>query len=246
VNALLFALAAAAFGAVAEPTPQLPSEEAASVIARLAPAEEPPGRVLRAVEDHLRDDFACLPPPALVFEGPFPLGTFRPRGSIEYLKWVRGFYSYEIAADAASVVVTVRVRFLGEQGGPVPAADLRTIAATLEQAAALWNDGAPPPLKGRLRFRFEPALLPRDAMYSVRLTHEDVRSLYYYRWRVDSSAEAVAHEVGHMLGLNDEYDIVRNRSGRCPAGSLMCESSFGKPYPYHYYLILRRAFCRPS
>jgi hypothetical protein len=78
------------------------------------------------------------------------------------------------------------------------------------------------------------------------------RTPYFWSWRSGWSLPIVAHEVGHLLGLLDEYEAL---SGIFPfypktpfpgahtsrMGLSMKESTI--LYPLHHYLVLRRYLC---
>lgn len=71
-------------------------------------------------------------------------------------------------------------------------------------------------------------------------------------------AKFFAHEIGHMLGLDDEYHGIhtlfynpnkkdttnRNeRLSKCDESSIMCDAFVGEPMAHHYYSLLSRAAC---
>lgn len=67
--------------------------------------------------------------------------------------------------------------------------------------------------------------------------------------------DAVAHELGHMMGLDDEYNQLRNTThmgnpgvdrDECNALSIMCSDTYGDPQSYHYYVLQRRRLCRDT
>ncbi len=122
-------------------------------------------------------------------------------------------------------------------------------------AAAYWNrDAAAFGLPVRYRFTFEPsgAVLPGFADLRVPLARTCGRTPYFSSFRSGWSLPIVAHEVGHVLGLLDEYEAF---SGLVPCypktpfpgaevsrmGLSMREGTLA--LPLHHYLVLRRYFC---
>ena len=79
----------------------------------------------------------------------------------------------------------------------------------------------------------------------ISLLRKKSRGPYFLNWSTLWDVDNLAHEFGHLFGLDDEY---KNRLGGgstddCDSRSLMCQSWTGSQRDYHYYLILRRAFC---
>ncbi len=122
-------------------------------------------------------------------------------------------------------------------------------------AAAYWNrDAEAFGLPVRYGFTFEPAntVLPGFANLRVPLSRTCGRTPYFSAFRSGWSLPIVAHEVGHVLGLLDEYETF---SGLVPCypktpfpgaevsrmGLSMREGT--RVLPLHHYLVLRRYFC---
>ena len=94
--------------------------------------------------------------------------------------------------------------------------------------------------------------IPGRADLAVPLSRTCGRTPYFSAFRSGWSLPIVAHEVGHVLGLLDEYETF---SGLIPAypktpfpgaevsrmGLSMREETL--ILPLHHYLVLRRAFC---
>ena len=78
----------------------------------------------------------------------------------------------------------------------------------------------------------------KDAHFSVKL-QDKTRGPYDTYWGRRWTSVVVAHEIGHMLGLGDEYETLSGKS-YCLRQSLMCSSWTGDLMPFHYYHILRR------
>jgi hypothetical protein len=184
--------------------------------------------------------------------------TRRIEGERYYVHIAPRKYAYDLTATH-TLDVEVRVRFEGDL-----ARDSGVIAAMqdkLTRAAALWTESAPSP---NIRFRFR--VDDKDPHFSVRLVRGAPRTPYDATWGADWGFHLIAHEVGHMMGLDDEYGQFRKTLGhalgyeplwrkdrnvrvdwlRCDLGSLMCDSKgeTSTPLGYHYYVILRRRFCQ--
>ncbi len=121
-------------------------------------------------------------------------------------------------------------------------------------AAAYYNrDAVRFGLPVRYQFTFLPAEeVQGHADLSVPLSTTCGRTPYFSAFRSGWSLPIVAHEVGHVLGLLDEYETF---SGLIPAypktpfpgaevsrmGLSMREETL--VLPLHHYLVLRRAYC---
>lgn len=217
----------------------------------------------------LRDSIArdsmsgCAPDPAQVFGRPLPARR-RVIGDLAYVGIDPREYAYDLVPGTeGALTVEVRVAFRGEL-----ARDANVIAAMqrkLDDAAALWTRWVPTSI-GRMRFRFV-AVTSLDAPhYEIDLAGGEPRTPFDLTWGADWSAHLIAHEVGHMMGLDDEYPQFRKTLGhalgrevawradpkvrlswlRCDLGSLMCDSKGEDAVPraHHYYVIARRRFCR--
>ena len=92
------------------------------------------------------------------------------------------------------------------------------------------------------RFQFEVVEKREEAHYSVNVL-DQTRGPYDQNWARNWSATTVAHELGHMLGIADEYQTLTSYQD-CLKTSLMCSSANGSLMSHHYYFILRRLVFR--
>lgn len=208
------------------------------------------GRAQEALERHDKDFLRCHPPLADTFAARLSPGRYEIRGELLYTALdYPGRYAYDVlvAADGKLKVV-VEIRFASFEGGPVPGETWRELDAVLRAAAVIWTAHVPAPLAGRLSFEFRPVVL--GGHYSLPVTRAYHNGPYFLKWSRAWDPGFAAHELGHMMGLNDEYDVLSRhvlmRRGTCLLkSSLMCDTE-ASPRAFHYYFILRRLFCRPS
>jgi len=134
-------------------------------------------------------------------------------------------------------------------------AQLALLRRWSREAASYWNrDAAAFGLPVRYRFTFEPsaAVPPGFADLRVPLALTCGRTPYFSAFRSGWSLPIVAHEVGHVLGLLDEYETFSGLSPCYPKtpfpgaevsrmGLSMREGTL--VLPLHHYLVLRRYFC---
>lgn len=206
------------------------------------------------VIDHISSDVlmsGCRPDPKLVL----PFDRSRPprinkreiSGYIQYVNAIPKPYRYDIetAADG-NLQISVRVGFVGEiADDPVIRKLMRD---NLEQAALIWESHSP---NERIHFKFDLVTEEANPHLLVNLKEQNTRGPYNSEWSTRWSATSIAHELGHAMGLNDEYDQIRTtfqvgtieNQSRCNWRSLMCFSGSGSPRSYHYYVIARRAWC---
>lgn len=197
----------------------------------------------------------CTPDPASVFAHQ-PSAIQLIAGKNRYFKGlIKKRYQYElIPADTGNFTVRVKIHFYGEPTSD--AAVMGSLREKLRFASELWTKYSP---AGRITFAFEAVDRKEDGFFSVKLQRKDGSIMYDKAWGVNESRRTVAHEVGHMMGLVDEYNIIRSviwqihddtDSRQCYLKDIMCDplalSSEQQLDEYLYYVILRRALCRAS
>ena len=80
----------------------------------------------------------------------------------------------------------------------------------LAEAAAKWSESSP---DGKFVYEFIRAESRESANFVVNLVTDFYRGPYLVEWSTGWGATTVAHEVGHMMGLDDEYNQFTNSLG---------------------------------
>ena len=196
--------------------------------------------------------------------------TVRVSGKIRYVGIIKKKYRYDLTHVNGVTTATVKVYFNMDKmpEGSNFADAYKIIDEKIEEAQHIWNKMAP----NNYRFKFERVANERDALFSPKLLEKDTSGPYDSRWSLQWSERIVAHEFGHMLGLDDEYDQITNQlvdvnrtliSGanrehlhdfsdkynfgnikamRCDMTSMMCSHYRGKFNAWHFYTIFKRFF----
>lgn len=174
-------------------------------------------------------------------------------GKIKYVGFVRKKYNYDIEVVNGVVTAKVRVFFNLERRlrRDNPNMILRKMSEKFKYAQMQWNNGS---YNNRFRFDFKVVRNIQDAHFVVTLKGKDTRGPYDTRWSLRWSARTVSHELGHMMGLDDEYDQMRVslfsrknyystiNATKCDMGSIMCDSYGGHIRKWHIYTIFKRFF----
>jgi len=219
------------------------------------------------LKDNLDRDIMsdCRPPSTEVFfkKLPYPKHI---GGDMHYLGFAPYPYSYSLrSTDDDKFEVTIRIRVRPEK--KIKDADYFKFMLNIYLAEHFWHKYSP---SERVNFRF---IVERDLKnpdFDVALVSDDVRKPFNSTWSLTWDWHLLAHEIGHMMGLDDEYNQIRKTTGhifgvnktewekntadsmnsfrlwnKCNYASLMCNSRnpMGNPQKYHYYLILRRYYC---
>ena len=156
------------------------------------------------------------------------------RGSQTQMGFYPGAYRYDVINEGGVAVVEVRVQL--KDGTSY---DKATIASRLQGAENIWNMTRPQ-MGFAYRFRFKLVDTKDEAHYRVHVK-KNTRGPYFKNWDSDSwwTAGTQAHEMGHMMGLSDEYEGISGSMKNCSHVSMWCNDA-GYIEPYHYYFVLRR------
>ena len=202
---------------------------------QLIPAQDrssQPDRAFKSFRVHLLDSLQYFPQPSYLSATHFNRKT-EIAGNITYIGFVPKKYNYDVIFNSANdVTLKVKVFFINPEGQ-----DNENFKTKFAQAEKIWNTNLWP-LDFKYKFQFQVVNNPFQAHYSV-LLQDDTRGPYDTQWSRKWSATSVAHELGHMLGLGDEYQTISSESD-CLEKSLMCDSFKGTPTRSHSYFILRR------
>ncbi len=132
--------------------------------------------------------------------------TVQVSGKMRYVGIVNKKYRYDLRHENGVTTATVRVHF--DMKKMPDNANIRTVHSMIDEkiqgAENIWNSMAP----SKYRFNFLRVNKEQDAFFSVKLLEKDTRGPYDTRWSLQWSDKTIAHEFGHMLGLDDEYDQI--------------------------------------
>lgn len=158
------------------------------------------------------------------------------RGSISYRGFFPGKYKYNVYRSKSGQIIIYSNFYFQNRKYNDPGVQM--MKRKLKKASEIWTSKNP--FKNNVRFIFQVVDKRSKAHFDARLIDGKTRGPYFMTWTTAWSPYVVAHEIGHMLGLDDEYE----GSKGCPTNSIMCySSSTSKYYPFHYYMIFRRILC---
>ena len=193
--------------------------------------QELPNESFKSFRVHLQDSYSKFPQPSQIELKNLKLVN-KIEGSILYAGLLRKKYKYDVLINNEELVLNVRIHLQNATHE-----DLKNFLPKLKQAESLWNDSR---VKTDFKyvFKFEFVTKQAGSHFSVRIL-DTTRGPYDTFWGRHWTGNVMAHEVGHMLGLGDEYQTISGNMD-CLTSSLMCTAWKGSLMRHHYYFILRR------
>ena len=129
---------------------------------------------------------------------------FQIRGKQKYYGLIKMKYNYELEINKENlVVIRIRVKF---NDSKLNNDEKNTFQRYLLEAQTLWNNSLPHGFKFELVQVSDPY---SKTHYRVKLWKNIVTGLYNKFWFYSLGGESFAHEIGHMLGLNEEYNVFK-------------------------------------
>ncbi len=191
-----------------------------------------PDETFKSFRVHLKDSYKTFPNPAEILRNNLK-STNRIEGKITYAGIVKKRYTYDVVTTTTNQIVFNIKVFLKNPNSK----DLFDFKIKVQQAQDIWNASR---VKTDFEYAFKFDLVTEESMahFSVNVL-DSTRGPYDTNWGRDWTGAVIAHEVGHMLGLGDEYQTISGKFD-CYMPSLMCSAWKGSLMPHHYYFILRR------
>jgi hypothetical protein len=191
-----------------------------------------PAETFKSFRVHLKDTFERFPHPQQIKRSELDSAVNYIKGKITYAGIFPKSYKMNVVVKDKKIYFVVRVLLLNASED-----DKLVFREKLKAAAELWNSSKLQ-LDFSYGFRFELTEDPAQAHFSPELLDE-TRGPYDQYWARNWTPRVVAHEVGHMMGLGDEYQTVSGTFD-CFLPSLMCSAWNGAIMPHQHYFVLRR------
>jgi hypothetical protein len=191
-----------------------------------------PDKAFKSFRVHLKDTYKIFPHPEEIQKKNLKI-TNHVSGSITYVGFFRKKYKYDVMISPEGHY-TLHVKVHLKKPTEIDKIEFRK---KMQQATEIWNTGRVE-TDFSYSFLFEIVDDPKKAHYSVNVKDE-TRGPYDTNWARNWTSAVIAHEVGHMLGLGDEYETLSGNMD-CLPESLMCSSWRGSLMKHHYYYVLRR------
>ena len=147
---------------------------------------------------HMLDSNQNFPDPKNI-QNSYLKATEKVEGTITFVNVIKKRYVYDILKSGdGTLVLNVRVHLKDPVGD-----DAINFKEKLKSAENIWNAGRIA-VDFKYIFKFDLVESADKAHFSVAVL-DSTRGPYDRNWSRSWTATAIAHEVGHMLGLGDEY-----------------------------------------
>jgi hypothetical protein len=197
--------------------------------------EQLPEESFKSFRVHLKDSDGFFPNPSEITRAHLRTGLSI-RGFITYGIF-RKKYNYDVTPNLdGSIELKVRVHLKN-----ATEADWISFTDKVQLAQNLWNQSTYT-TDFPYYFRFELVRNPAQVPFSV-MVMDRTNGPYDQFWSRDWTPNVLAHEIGHMMGLGDEYQTLSGTFD-CYRPSLMCTAWTGGWMPHHSYFVLRRLVAR--
>ena len=195
--------------------------------------DEKPSESFKSFYVHMFDSYVEYPHPQ-DFRADRLKFIERVEGQLGYVNnAIKKRYVYDVLrTEDGTYLMHVKIHFKDPIGD-----DLNNFRRKLASAQHIWSNSRIQ-LEFKYDFVFEVVTDEAQAHYSVKI-FDQTRGPYDQNWGRNWSEVTIAHELGHMLGLGDEYQTLSGKVD-CLRHSLMCVSSSGRLMEHHYYFVLRR------
>jgi hypothetical protein len=181
---------------------------------------------------HLKDTFQKFPEPQNIKKSNLQL-LKKIEGHITYVGIVQKRYAHDLLTNSKNeVIFNVRIHFKDPMSQDIP-----HFQRMIKAAENLWNMNRIK-VDFSYKFQFQIVESPKEAHFSVYIL-DSTRGPYDVNWGRDWNEYVIAHEIGHMMGLGDEYKTISGEMD-CLTNSLMCSAWSGQQMQHHYYFLLRR------
>jgi hypothetical protein len=164
------------------------------------------------------------------------------KGLLRYVGVAPLPYKYDLIAENGKLIARTSIYYKGFYH--LAKEDQKEVREKISQAIQLWNEKTP----AGFPYEIDVQLIDKkeNAHFKVNIIKDRTRGPYLKEHSVGWSYRVFAHEIGHMLGLDDEYDQIFATlfgNSRCTNDSMMCGSHKTGFPRYYWYLIFRRAQC---
>jgi hypothetical protein len=191
----------------------------------------------------VRDTKYCLHHPNQVFDDELLNESKKIKGRIRYVGVAPLPYRYDIKVQDGVMNLSLGVYY--KNWDSLSDTHKATLRQKFTESEVYWNRNNP--RTDRFNFKFNVLESAEGADFIVNAVDKSTRGPYLREHNINWYSLTFAHEFGHMMGLDDEYDQIFAtlfKNSRCTNKSLMCSSRNDHFPKYYWYKIFRRSFCQ--